>query len=158
MGTGHCTAYRFGSFVLDLERGALLAAAGEELPLRPKSFDLLRFLVEHAGRLKSQEAIMEALWPNVFVTENSVAQCVREIRYALGPDGCRMLRTVPRRGYLFMSEVVAAPVAIEVVTLSYGRREASMAPANSNWRGGFAPGARPTGAVARASLGQYGAH
>jgi len=158
MGSGHCTSYRFGFFVLDLERGALLAADGKELPLRPKSFDLLRFLVEHAGRLESQEAIMEALWPDVFVTENSVAQCVREIRSALGPDGCRMLRTVPRRGYLFMSEVVAAPAAIAIVTLSYGRREAIMAPANSNWRGGFAPGARETPAAGRTSFGQYGAH
>jgi DNA-binding winged helix-turn-helix (wHTH) protein len=100
-------AYRFGCFVLDLERGALLAADGKELPLRPKSFTLLLLLVENAGRLMSQEAIMESLWPNVFVTENSVCQCVRDIRNALGSEACQMLRTVSRRGYLFTSEVIA---------------------------------------------------
>jgi DNA-binding winged helix-turn-helix (wHTH) protein len=126
-------AYRFGSFVLDLERGALLGPRGEELRLRPKSFELLTFMIENAGRLLSQEAIMEALWPDVFVTENSVAQCIREIRGALGSDGCRMLRTVPRRGYLFMPDVDAASAEFPIITLSYGRREAFMPPANSNW-------------------------
>jgi DNA-binding winged helix-turn-helix (wHTH) protein len=102
-------AYRFGCFVLDLERGALLAPDGKELPLRPKSFALLLLLVENAGRLMSQEAIMESLWPNVFVTENSVCQCVRDIRNALGSEACQTLRTVTRRGYLFTSEVIALP-------------------------------------------------
>jgi DNA-binding winged helix-turn-helix (wHTH) protein len=102
-------AHGFGRFVLDLERGALLAADGKELPLRPKSFALLLLLVENAGRLMSQEAIMESLWPNVFVTENSVCQCVHDIRNALGSEACQTLRTVTRRGYLFTSEVIALP-------------------------------------------------
>ncbi len=104
-------AYRFGSFTLDLGRGALLADDGAELALRPKSFALLRLLVENAGQLLSREAIMEALWPNVFVTEDNVTQCIHDIRGILGADSLQMLRTVPRRGYLFATEVVTVTPA-----------------------------------------------
>ncbi len=101
-------AYRFGSFTLDLEREALLAADGQEIALRPKSFALLRLLVEHAGRLVSKEEIMEVLWPNIYVTENNITQCIHEIRRALGPEAQQTLRTRPRRGYLFTSDITPA--------------------------------------------------
>src|SRR4051794_7209326 len=105
------TAYLFDSFTLDLDRGALLAPDGVEMPLRPKSFALLRLLVENAGRLVSRQTIMAALWPNVFVTDDNVTQCIRDIREALGADAQRILRTLSRRGYLFTSNVVAVPAA-----------------------------------------------
>lgn len=94
------TVYSFDRFVLDLGRGALLAA-GVECPLRPKSFVLLRYFVENAGRLVGRDEIMKAVWPGVFVTEDSIAQCVMEIRRALGDEQQRLLRTLPRRGFLF---------------------------------------------------------
>ena len=83
-GQASCFAYRFDRFTLDLTRGALLAEDGAELPLRPKSFALLRLLVENAGRLLDRDAIMAAVWPDVFVTDDSIAQCVRDVRRALG--------------------------------------------------------------------------
>jgi DNA-binding winged helix-turn-helix (wHTH) protein len=101
--------YGFGSFVLDLEWGGLLAEDGKELPLRPKSFALLRMLVENAGRILSHEAIMTELWPDLFVTENNVTQCVHEIRRALGSEAPLILQTLPRRGYRFTSAVIAMP-------------------------------------------------
>src|SRR4051794_41966345 len=91
-------AFRFDRFPLDLARGALLADDGAELPLRPKSFALLRLLVENAGRLLDRDAIMAAVWPDVFVTDDSITQCVRDVRKALGDGTGRLLRTVPRRG------------------------------------------------------------
>src|SRR4051794_22512754 len=103
-----CRAYRFGRFVLDLRRGALLALDGVELPLRPKSFALLQLLLENAGRLLNRDTIMEAVWPDVFVTDDSITQCVGDIRRALGDEAQRLLRTVPRRGYLFAAEVSRA--------------------------------------------------
>jgi class 3 adenylate cyclase/predicted ATPase len=106
--------YRFERFTLDLSRGALLAANGAELPLRPKSFALLRLLVENAGRLLDRDAIMAAVWPDVFVTDDSITQCVREIRRALGDEPPRLLRTVQRRGYLFTAEVSRAGPAAAV--------------------------------------------
>jgi adenylate cyclase len=97
--------YQFSGFSLDLGRGALLSADGAEVPLRAKSFALLRILVENAGCLVSRAAIMEALWPNTFVTEDNINQCVHDIRRALDAGADRILRTVPRRGYLFTAEV-----------------------------------------------------
>src|SRR4051812_12624269 len=101
-------AYRFDRFTLDLARGALLASDGAELPLRPKSFALLQLLVENAGRLLDRDAIMRAVWPDVFVTDDSITQCVHDIRRAFGDDTQRLLRTVPRRGYLLAAEVTRA--------------------------------------------------
>jgi len=93
-----CRAYRFGRFVLDLNRGALLALDGTELPLRPKSFALLQLFVENAGRLLDRDTIMGAVWPDVFVTDDSITQCVGDIRRALGDEAQRLLRTIPRQG------------------------------------------------------------
>src|SRR5262245_30046245 len=90
--------YRFGPFFLDLTWGALIAPDGSEVRLRPKSFAMLRLLVENRGRLLSKDAIMEALWPNLYVTENNVTQCIHDIRHALGPEARFALRTYPRRG------------------------------------------------------------
>jgi class 3 adenylate cyclase len=98
-------AYRFNGFTLDLARGALLAHGGAELPLRPRSFALLRLLVENAGRLLDRDAIMGAVWPGVSVTDESIARCVRDVRKALGDGTGGLLRTVPRRGYLLAAEV-----------------------------------------------------
>ncbi|MBV8869584.1 MAG: transcriptional regulator, partial [Acetobacteraceae bacterium] len=90
--------YRFDCFTLDLVRGALLAAGGTEVALRPKAFSLLRQLVENAGRLIDRDEIMAAVWPGVIVTDDSVTQAIKEIRRALGDGEQRLLRTVPRRG------------------------------------------------------------
>ncbi len=99
------TVYRFDRFTLDLIRGALLAAGGTEVALRPKAFTLLRQLVENAGRLIDRDEIMAAVWPGVIVTDDSVTQAIKEIRRALGDGEQRLLRTVPRRGFLFAAEV-----------------------------------------------------
>src|SRR3712207_4200312 len=69
--------YRFGGFTLDLSRGSLLAADGAEIALRPKAFALLRHLVQHPGRLVDRDELMRAVWPGVFVTEDSVTQIGR---------------------------------------------------------------------------------
>jgi adenylate cyclase len=97
----HVASYRFAGFVLDVRRGSLLTAAGEELPLRRQSFEMLRLLVENAGRLLDRDTINRAIWSDVTVTDDSMTQCVRDIRRAIGDDAQRILKTVPRRGYLF---------------------------------------------------------
>ena len=96
--------YRFDRFVLDIGRGTL-AGDGVECQLRPKSFTLLQYLVENSGRVVSRDEIMEAVWPGLFVTEDSVAQCIKDIRRALDDDKRSFLRTLPRRGYLFVGPV-----------------------------------------------------
>lgn len=115
-------AYRFGRFVLDLQCGVLLAGDAE-CALRAKSFALLRLFVENAGRLIDRDEIMRAIWPGVFVSDDSIAQCVSDIRRALGSNGQQFLRTMPRRGYRFAAQVdvvaceknaVAAPPQADV--------------------------------------------
>ena len=64
--------FQFEGFVLDLARGALLDAKGVEVPLRRKSFELLRLLVENAGRLLDRDTINRAIWPDVIVTDDAI--------------------------------------------------------------------------------------
>lgn len=96
--------YRFADFTLDLERGAVLKA-GREVKLRPKVFDALRFLVENHARLVSKEELIQALWPDSFVTDDSLVQCMVELRRALDDQSQEILKTVPRRGYIFAATV-----------------------------------------------------
>lgn len=108
MGNAPRAIYYFDRFTLDLIRGALLAEDGSALPLRPKSFDLLRHMVVNAGRLMDRDELMQAVWPGVFVTDDSIAQCIKDIRRALDDQMQRILRTVPRRGYLLDVSVSCA--------------------------------------------------
>ena len=96
--------YRFGRFVLEAERGLLLVD-GAERPLRAKSFALLRHFIEHPGRLIDRDEIIEAIWPGMIVSDDSISQCVRDVRRALGDDAQQLLRTLPKRGFLFTPRV-----------------------------------------------------
>jgi DNA-binding winged helix-turn-helix (wHTH) protein/tetratricopeptide (TPR) repeat protein len=87
-----------GDFTLDLAQGRLVSAKGE-VQLRPKAFQLLATLAGHRGAVVSKDDLMAEVWPDVIVTEDSLTQCVHEIRAALGPEASGLLRTVPRRGY-----------------------------------------------------------
>ena len=98
------TAYRFGEFTLDLARGALFRS-GDEVKLRPKAFEVLQYLVENSGRLISKEEMTKAIWPESFVTDDSLVQCTVELRRALGDPDQQIIKTIPRRGYLFNAAV-----------------------------------------------------
>ncbi len=91
-----------------------------DIPLRPKSFDVLSHLLAHAGQLVTRDEVMAAVWPNVTVTEESLTQCVSEIRQALGGAGQSIIRTVPKRGYL-----VDVPVSRETDRMGEASRTGS---------------------------------
>jgi predicted ATPase/DNA-binding winged helix-turn-helix (wHTH) protein len=99
--------YQFGDFTLDTQKGCLFKGA-QELKLRPKVYETLKFLVQNPGRLISKPELMEAVWPNSFVTDDSLVQCTLELRRALADDRQQLLKTVPRRGYIFSPVVVDA--------------------------------------------------
>ena len=102
---------RFGDVALDVERGLLRDSNGAEVALRPKSLDLLLELARNPGRILSRDELFDAVWPDVTVTEDSIAQCVREVRRAIGdPDG-RILRTIVKRGYCLDIEVQSETAA-----------------------------------------------
>ncbi|MBV8036619.1 winged helix-turn-helix domain-containing protein [Roseateles sp.] len=120
--------YRFGDFILDLRRGSL-SRGDVDIPLRPKSFDLLTLLVRDAGRLQSKQDLMDALWPDVVVTDDSLTRCVSDVRAALGEAGPRMLQTVARRGYRFVEPVQALPAEADAGRPARWRRHWSLAAA-----------------------------
>src|SRR5262245_29680964 len=100
---------RFDRYVLDLGRGGLLLD-GTEVTLRPKTFGVLRHLVENPGRLISKDELIAAVWPNLAITDDALVQSIGELRRAFGDDGPRLITTIPRRGYRFEAAVtVAAP-------------------------------------------------
>jgi adenylate cyclase len=96
--------YRFGSFTLDLTRGCL-EVAGREIELRPKCFDVLRHLLENGNRLISKEELAVAVWPQVVVSDESLARCISDVRAAIADHDHSIIKTVPRRGYLFTAGV-----------------------------------------------------
>ena len=102
--------FHFAGFTLDTGRG-LLSRGGVALELRPKSFALLCFLARNSGRVLSKDELLDAVWNDVTVTEDSLTQCIRDIRLVLGSAGEHLIRTLPRRGYLF--DVPAAPPAAD---------------------------------------------
>jgi DNA-binding winged helix-turn-helix (wHTH) protein/tetratricopeptide (TPR) repeat protein len=99
---------RFDGFTLDLSRRALLRA-GEAVALRPQVFDVLAYLAEHRGRMISKKELFDAVWAGAARTDDSVVQCIVDIREALGDGEHRLVRTVPRRGYLFTCELAEVP-------------------------------------------------
>src|SRR5438477_155958 len=110
MGTvagGRGTVLRFSGFELDSERAELRRpdGDGETVKLRPKTLEILRLLAGNAGRVLSKQQLMEAAWPNVHVGEDSLFQCIREIRTALGDDKRQIVRVISGRGYLFEAQV-----------------------------------------------------
>ena len=90
---------RLGAFTFDEGRASLHGPTGP-VALRRKSFEVLRYLVERPDRVVAKEELLEAVWPNVVVGDDSLAQCVTEIRRALGRTGRDVVKTVPRRGYM----------------------------------------------------------
>jgi TolB-like protein/cytochrome c-type biogenesis protein CcmH/NrfG len=128
-------AFGFGKFILDLRRGCL-RTENREIELRPKSFDVLRYLVENAGRLVPKDEIIEAVWPNVTVTDESLTRCISDIRLALEDAGQTVIRTVPRRGYVFEPTVsIGAPDQASDETIA--RSRATPLPAGNLHGGGF---------------------
>jgi TolB-like protein len=119
----HLSRHFFDRFILDVGRGALLTAEGHQIPLRPKSFAMLKLFVENAGQLLDHDRIMQAVWPGLIVADEGIAQCVRDIRRALGDNAQRILKTVPRRGYILVEEatVSAAPHGSEARTSGVDR-------------------------------------
>src|SRR5260370_5981251 len=73
-----------------------------------ESFDVLAYLVEHVGRVVTQDEILEALWPETYVNPEVLRKNIQEIRKALGdrPDNPEFIETLPKRGYRFISPVI----------------------------------------------------
>jgi class 3 adenylate cyclase/tetratricopeptide (TPR) repeat protein len=98
--------YAFGDYLLDPQRYEL-HCAGKPVPLRPKAFEVLAYLLAHRERIISKAELLEHLWPGQFIGDATLNSCIKEVRRAIGDRGAmpRLLRTVRGRGYRFVAPV-----------------------------------------------------
>ena len=99
--------YRFGDTSVDMLR-AEIRRAGEAVPLRRKSFDVLVYLLQRPRRVVTKAELLDAVWGDRIVTEGSLKHCLMEVRAAIGDHERKLIRTVPGRGY-----ILEAPVTTE---------------------------------------------
>ncbi len=102
--------FRFGDVEINLD-DRVVCRCGVPAALRPKVFDLLAFLIERRPNTVLKQELLARIWPNVNVSDNSLAQCVIELRRALGDDakGPAFIRNIPRVGYQFIAEPADSP-------------------------------------------------
>jgi adenylate cyclase len=105
--------YQFGPFQLDLGEHRLLRD-GAELCLQPKAFEILRVLVEHAGRLLTKAELLRQVWPDALVEENNLNKNISLLRKLLMDctNGQCYIETVPRVGYRFVAKVAHTAASI----------------------------------------------
>lgn len=112
---------KVGDGLFDPIRGELLLG-GRTVKLRPRTAHLLSYLAQHPGRAVGKDELMRAVWPDAVVTEDSLVQCVKEIRQAFGEAGRDWIRTLPRVGYAFVAD---SPEHLQ---------RAAAQPATARWR------------------------
>src|SRR5258708_15416579 len=97
----------FKTFCLDTT-SRLLWRNGDRVPITPKAFDVLAYLVEHAGRLVTQDEILEVVWSETYVNPEVLRKYILEIRKVLGdrPSNPEFVETLPKRGYRFVAPVM----------------------------------------------------
>ena len=97
----------FHDFRLDTTNHSLWRV-DERVQLAPKTFDVLRFLVENAGHLISHDDLLDAIWPDTYVNPEILRKYILEIRKALGdvPKAPMFIETHAKRGYRFIAPVV----------------------------------------------------
>jgi len=101
---------RFERFELDLNRGCVLID-DRIVDLRPKTFEVLRHLAANPGHLVSKDDLYAAAWPDVIVGDDSLSQCIHELRQLLGDTDRRLIKTISRRGYLLNALPIVTSVA-----------------------------------------------
>ena len=97
---------RVGPFTFEPTTGALWRG-GALLPLLPKDAAVLAVLVQQAGHIVSKETLLEAVWPETYVTETVLKNCIARLRRLLGDDlqSPQYIETRARRGYRFLGTV-----------------------------------------------------
>ncbi len=128
---------RFGPFELD-EAGRVLMCARREVSLQPRVFDLLVYLVRNRERVVAKDELLEAVWPHVTVTDNSLQRAVSALRTVLRKGGMEnAVRNVPGKGYRFCLDTEcgqqAEPAPPAVDTTSDLRAQARRAVTAQSW-------------------------
>lgn len=88
-----------GNFIFSLQKNELRDDAGNVVHLRSQSSDVLAYLAHHAGETVSKSELFENVWAKTFVTDDSLTQCIADIRRALGDTDHSIVQTLPKKGY-----------------------------------------------------------
>lgn len=110
-----------GDHLFELAMGELKTGDGDRRPLRLQSASVLQALAEVPGQVVTKAELMERVWKDTYVTDDSLVQCVSEIRKALGPEDGKLLVTVPKRGYRLDAGVGGAGAAVAKSAARRGR-------------------------------------
>jgi DNA-binding winged helix-turn-helix (wHTH) protein/class 3 adenylate cyclase len=107
---GGTMRYAFDDYILDAQRYEL-HRAGKRVPLRPKAFEVLAYLLAYRDRIVPKDELLEHLWAGQFVGDATLNTCIKEVRRAIGDRGATpcLLRTVRGRGYRFVAPVEERP-------------------------------------------------
>ena len=143
-GAGDPSSIDFLDFRID-RRGGRLARAGETIALRPKTWAVLLYLAERPGMLVTREDLLDAVWPDVAVTPDTLTKSIGELRLALGDNSKtpRCIETVHRRGFRFIAETRVSGPGSPIPGSGGGeskgeasnRRAASSSAAKTSWGG-----------------------
>ncbi len=99
--------FQLGTFVFSLKNNELRNENGNTFHLRHQSSDALAYLLRHNGELVSKTELIENLWSDTFVTDDSLVQCIADIRRVLNDTDHRIVQTLPKKGY----KIEAVPIA-----------------------------------------------
>ncbi|GLS33658.1 DNA-binding winged helix-turn-helix (wHTH) domain-containing protein [Mesorhizobium albiziae] len=98
---------RLNGRVVDLRRGSVTDDGGRSITtLRPQAAETLKALAAKPGEIVTKDELMQTVWGNIAVSDDSLVQCVIEIRKALGDDKHRVVRTLPKRGYVLETKAI----------------------------------------------------
>ena len=97
--------YEFANFRLDVKQ-CRLTCGGARIPLTPKEFDVLLYLLENANRIVEKDELLDAVWKDTFVEEATLTRNISWLRKKLAAQtGAQIIETLPKRGYRFLPEV-----------------------------------------------------
>ena len=147
--------FEFGPFRLEPAEHLLLRDC-TPIPLPPKTFELLVFLVQNHSRLVTKEQIMQAVWQESFVEEANLTVSISALRKALGEkEESRYIETVPKRGYRFTAPVREVKLPVDI-TPAQSPQNLAAAPELSVFGPPTASAAAPATARAETRAGQAG--
>lgn len=132
--------YEFGDFRLDASKRLLIKGDDESLPLTPKVFDTLLYLVRNQGKVIEKDELMREIWADTVVEENNLSQNISILRRILGekPGEGRFIATIPGHGFRFVPEVRGvseesiAPVSDFEEKEKFGSRTSNLKPQIEN--------------------------
>jgi pimeloyl-ACP methyl ester carboxylesterase/DNA-binding winged helix-turn-helix (wHTH) protein len=105
------TTIALPGFSFDVDHGELRARDGALVPMRPQCVALMRRLARDVGHVVDKEALVAAVWPHVVVGDDSLVQCVGDLRRALDDRAHRVIQTEARRGYRLVATRAPGPAA-----------------------------------------------